>query len=308
MYFPLSPTLILHHHRQTLRTEVKGLRQQTLLQTTTIIERRTTLLKRIRRFRELQHLYMVGFDPVLYAERKAEAQAAGSLPLPHPEHVEDFPLFMPSGLSTKQEVRLYCPNGLSELEDRLRFAEATDVLERLRHHLRTRSFANIFKIANITGQIRNSRAREQQSRIDDKVRAAALKYRRARLALKKLCGSGDWERNLQVLNDQDVRALNERELTRQEQDAQDALHRANGVITQRDTVLAEAARLNHTSLSVGDGHRAPSWIWFTNTGSETIRDVLTLKGAFINLAAIQTLLTAIISIARGLVKGSRSGC
>lgn len=225
---------------------------------------------------------MVGFDPVPYARKKADARAkaTGQPPLPPPEHVEDYPLFMPSDLFTKQDVRLFCPNGLAELEDRIRFAETSDTLERLRHHLRTRSFANIFKVANITGQIRNSRAREKQNRIDDKVRAAALKYRRARAALKNLCGAGIWERNLQVLNDQDIRALNERELTRQEQDAEAALHAANGIITQRDTDHAEAARQSQNGLSVGDGHRAPSWIWFTNTGSENINDPLTQKGMF----------------------------
>lgn len=259
---------------------MKGRRQQTLLQATTIVERRTTLLKHVRRFRELQQLYMVGFDPVLYARRKA---AAGQPPLSPPDHVEDFPLFMLSGLVNKQDIRLFCPNGLSELEDRLCFAEASDSLERLRHHLRTRSFANIFKVANITGQIRNLRAREKQNRIDDKVRAAALKYRRARTALKNLRGAGAWERNLQVLNDQDIRALNERELTRQEQDAEAALHAANGIITQRDTEHAEAARRSQNGLSVGDGHSAPSWIWFTNTGSETINDPLTQKGVLIYL-------------------------
>ncbi|KAF7974955.1 hypothetical protein HWV62_10677 [Athelia sp. TMB] len=265
--------------QQTLRTEVGGRRNQTLLQSTTIVERRTTLLKRVARFRELQRLYMVGFDPVEYARTKEEdrARAASRPSLPPPDHVENFPLFMPSGLNAGRDVDMFCPNGLAELEARLRFAEASDSLERLRHFLRTRSFNNIFKVANVTGQIRNTRAKEKQSRIDDNVRSSALKYRRARAALKSLRGPGDWERNLQVLNNTDIRALNERDLTRQEQDAEAALHAANGVITQQDRERAEETRRNQTGLSVGEGHRAPSWIWFTNTGAESMNDPLTRK-------------------------------
>lgn len=271
--------LTRHSPRQVLRTEVKGYRAQTLLQTTTLVERRTTLLKRVHRVRELQSLYMVGFDPVQYAREKADAKSRStSKPrLPPPEHVEDFPLFLPSEL-TKNERRKYCPNNLADTEDRIRFAEALDALERLRHHLRTRSFANIFKIANITGQIRNSRAREKQSTIDDKVRGSALKYRRAREALKNLRGPGTWELDLQVLEDGDIRALNERELTREEKNAQESLHRKNGIVTLVDTELADQARRTQKSVSVGEGHRASSWIWFTNVGVEKISDPLTRKG------------------------------
>lgn len=229
---------------------------------------------------------MIGFDHVLYAREKEEVRAreADEPPLAPPDHVEDFPLFMPSGLSTKAHVRLFCPNDLAGMEDRLRFAETSDTLECLRHHLRTRSFANIFKVANVTGQIRNTRAREQQHRIDDKVRAAALKYRRARAALKHLRGSGVWEQVLQVLNNQDIRALNERELTRQEQDQEAKRHAANGIVTQRDVDrAAEDGRRTQKVSSVGEGHRTPSWIWFTNVGVEKVNDPLTRKGAFIHV-------------------------
>jgi hypothetical protein len=139
--------------RQALQTEVKGKRKQTLLQTTSIVERRTVLLKRIQRFREIQQVYMPGFDPKnsAHLERLSTAHPSSSI------HVEDTKLYMPSDLSNTQR-RLYCPGGLADMEDCLRFAEASDSLESLRHHLRTRSFTNRFKIANVTGQIHNTRA------------------------------------------------------------------------------------------------------------------------------------------------------
>lgn len=225
------------------------------------MERRTTLLKRVARFRELQAIYMPGFD------------ASNQQLEPAPEHVEDFPLFMPSELS-KADIRKYCPNGLAAVEDHIRFAEASDVLERLRHHLRTRSFANKFKIANVTGQVRNSRARETQARIDDKVNAAAETYRRARAAVKKLRGAGPWEMKLQVLEKSHIRALNERELTQQEKAEVAAVHAANGVMTSVDV---EDERRN-AALSVGEKDRGPSWIWFSGVKFEGLDDPMTRKG------------------------------
>lgn len=229
-----------------------------------MVERRTTLLKRFKRFRELQRVHMPGFDPAQHE------------PDPAPVNVEDFVLHMPSGL-TKARVRRFCPHGIAELEDRIWFAQATDALESVRHHLRTRSFANQFKIANVTGQIQNTRAREAQGRIDDKVRASTDEYRRARVALLKLRGPGEWETILQALNKGDVRALNERELTQQEEDVAQRIHAANGVVTELDM---EHERRRQKVVSVGEGLRSPSWIWFTGADVEGLNDALTRKGVY----------------------------
>ncbi|KIM71813.1 hypothetical protein PILCRDRAFT_24708, partial [Piloderma croceum F 1598] len=125
-----------------------------------------------------------------------------------------------------------------------------------------------FKVANITGQIHNTRARGTQQRIDDKVCMAALQYCRARDALLKLRGKGLWEDSLKVLEQSDVRALNERELTAQEKEdvRMGWLWRAEEVHLER--VLATVA-------AVGEGQHRPSWIWFTGSVHEDADDPLT---------------------------------
>jgi len=157
---------------------------------------------------------MPGFDPKnsTHLERLASSPNTSSS-----THVEDCKLYMPSDLS-QSDRRKYCPGGLSGMEDHLQFAEACDTLENLHHHLRTRSFANRFKIANVTGQIHNTHARETQHRIDNKVQAAELQYQHSRNALLRLRGHGSWEEKLQVLKQSDVRALNEQEMTAQEKE------------------------------------------------------------------------------------------
>lgn len=233
-----------------------------------IMERRTTLLKRIQRFREIQQIYMPGFDP--------KSSVTSSDPSPS-AHIEDAKLYMPSELSETYR-RKYCPGGLAAMEDQLRHAEASDSLENLRHQLRTRSFTNRFKIANVTGQIRNTRARETQHRIDDKVRAAELQYRRARDALLKLRGHGAWEDSLRILEQSDVRALNERELTAQEQEDIRRVRERNGVVMEAVDIHSEKALA--TVAAVGEGQHRPLWIWFTGNTHEDMDDPLTRAGKY----------------------------
>jgi hypothetical protein len=254
--------------RQTLRSEVSGQRKQTILQTTSLVERRTVLLKRIQRFREIQRIHMPGFDSRNHRHSLPSARNDTT-----PTAVEDVCLFLPSELND-YDRRRYCPASLASLENRLRYAEATDALEDLRHHLRTRSFTNRFKVANVTGQINNTRSRETQNRIDDKVRQSQIQYCRARTALLALRGKGEWEQVLQVLERSDVRALNERQMTQQEKDDIERVRLRAGV--NADDI--EDERVVATVAAVGEGQRRPSWIWFSGNKHENMDDPLTRKG------------------------------
>lgn len=272
-HFRVTQSFILNC-RETLRVEVKGLRKQTVLQSTTLVERRTALLKRVQRFRDVQALHMPTFDPKNYTPHRGATVAGPSASgVTTSLNVEDFTLWLPSDLGV-DDRRKYCSPGLAEVEERIRFAEATDALETLRHHLRTRSFTNKFKVANMTGQIHNTRARERQHIIDDRVHAAERQYRRARAALFVLRGGGDWEDMLQVLEPSDVRALNERELTQQEKD--DIIRvrtRGGGSLEALDEERAIVA-----PAVVGEGLRRPSWIWFTGSNHEDMKDPRTKAG------------------------------
>jgi hypothetical protein len=164
------------------------------------------------------------------------------------------------------------------MEDHLRFAEASDSLETLHHQLRTCSFTNRFKIANVTGQIHNTHARETQHRIDDKVRAAELQYQRSCNTLLRLRGHGPWEDKLKVLEQSDVRALNEQEMTVQEKEDIRRVREWSGVEVEADDVDAERAVA--TIAAVGEGQRRPSWIWSTGSWLKGTDDPMTRTGGF----------------------------
>ncbi|KIM71424.1 hypothetical protein PILCRDRAFT_82799, partial [Piloderma croceum F 1598] len=147
------------------------LSKQTVLQTTSIVERRMTLLKCIQCFHDIQQLYMPGLDPqqVACALQSALANAPSSV------NVEDAMLLMPSDLSDAQRHQ-YCAPGVAAIEDYLRYAEAFEGLNNLQHHLCTHTLANKFKIKNVMGQKNNTQSRDAENCIDDKVKSSQLQY------------------------------------------------------------------------------------------------------------------------------------
>ena len=161
-----------------------------------------------------------------------------------------------------------CPAPVVSIEERLREAQAFESLDDARRYLRQRTFASGFKIKNITGQRANTRARQWINTINSKVVAAKLSYRHARSRLLSLRGPGVWEQTLKVLSDADVRGVNERTLTAEEEADRRAVREAGGEVDPVDGVAIQQA------VSMGDGRRTLSWIWsasgaFGNNDKET---------------------------------------
>ncbi|KAJ7736387.1 hypothetical protein DFH07DRAFT_753516, partial [Mycena maculata] len=127
---------------------------------------------------------------------------------------ETIRLFMPSDIADKTKRERACAVGLPEMEAELRIGEAREALGALRAGLRTRTMTNRYRLRNCTGQRALTRGQGVLRQVNMKIHKAKLRYRYARNALLRLKGHGGWERELQVLNDGDVHALNERALTR----------------------------------------------------------------------------------------------
>jgi hypothetical protein len=232
---------------------VKEKKTPTTLQTAKFQERRIAIRKKIQHFRELQQTYMPGLRSVLknpiILDDSTEKLA------------ESVRLYLPSELSSSDRDRA-CALGIPEVEARVRHADASEALDELRRYLRTRTYLNKWRIKNISGQQRTTRARALQHRVDVNVHDAKTRYRYSRKALLVLQGCGKWEETLKELRDDDVRALNERALTereKQEREQRTATGRqmADDV---REGVVVEGA--------LGEGRRKLSWIWMTVSGDE----------------------------------------
>ncbi|KAJ7025040.1 hypothetical protein C8F04DRAFT_968283 [Mycena alexandri] len=160
--------------------------------------------------------------------------------------VEAVRLFMPSELTDSTKCTKACAVGLAEVEAELRMGEARDALEELRQGLRTRT------MTNRQGVLRQ---------INVKIHKAKLRYRYARHALTRLKEHGGWERELRVLQDSDVRALNERALTEEE-----AAQRAG--VQDYEGIQEEGGIAAFGAVALGEGRRTLSWIWYTAKSTE----------------------------------------
>ncbi|KAJ7620508.1 hypothetical protein DFH06DRAFT_1273756 [Mycena polygramma] len=246
----------LEETQRVLEMEIKAKKAATTYQELDFQKRRNGVQRAIERFRALQEIYMPGLLDELGPGDQALLKANAK------KEVETVKLFLPSALSAGARANA-CAPGVAKIEERLRFAEAGDSLEGLRSGLRMRTVTNCFKIENITGQRANTRAQGIQHLVNVRIHLAKLRYRWAREGYAKLAGQGGWTKRLQVLEDEDVRALNERALTREEKADEDRM-RESGALNelQRGGVAAAGVVVQ------GEGTRTLSWIWYASGGGE----------------------------------------
>ncbi|KAF4582638.1 hypothetical protein EYR40_002561 [Pleurotus pulmonarius] len=240
----------------------------TTVEATQLQTSRTALLKKIKKFRDTQNMYMPGLAD--YIKEKGYEESTSS-----PELIE---LFLPSFFASTQRD-LICQQGLPEFENHLRFAQATEALAHLRRQLRTRSFANSYKTRNAHSQGAYTRSRLLQNQIEVRIKAVRAQYDISRRSLLSLRGPGDWENTLKVLRAEDIRGINERTLNEEEQEEYRRARLLAGM--SEETVEGELHGLGTTSgqeniptvafnrsLALGEGRRTLSWIWYTVTDEE----------------------------------------
>ncbi|KAI0054994.1 hypothetical protein BV25DRAFT_1922198 [Artomyces pyxidatus] len=203
-------------------------------------ERQNAVAKRVVRFRVQASKVFPLRAAVFPSETAQLTPAEASKP-------EGVPLPLPSSTPSPLRERIYSQDAI-DVEAKIRLAEATEALDRVRHHLRMRTYLNAYKIKNVTGQGACTRAQSLQSQVDAKVNAGARRYRNARRVYQGLVGDGDWQLSLQELKDEDVRGLSER-VVRENERAEERL-----TAEQLADVRAREG---------GEGRRTLSWLWYS---------------------------------------------
>ncbi|THU98713.1 hypothetical protein K435DRAFT_562307, partial [Dendrothele bispora CBS 962.96] len=236
-------------------------KQITHTQQLELAKRRSGLIKRLGHFRKLQKLMMPRLSQVLSADELTH--------LTNEDHScpEKVRLFLPSDIPRVADRVLACVADLPKMEAKLREAEAQDALERVRDGLRSRTGANRFKIRHITGQVGSTRAAGVLRQIDIRIHSRKIQYRLAREALVRLRGHGKWEDVLRPLMDEDVRGINERALTKEEQREREEKVKRLAVDEDADIdeFLVEEGIVSRVR---GEGKRHLSWIWYQPDVSE----------------------------------------
>ncbi|KAJ6454053.1 hypothetical protein C8R47DRAFT_997428 [Mycena vitilis] len=247
----ITTGLELENIQRRLEIDVKALRDPTATQKLGFMKQRTALLKQIHKFRQLQAVYMPALHGFLTDEERQMVDGNADVA------AEVTHLFMPSEILDSTNRRRACALGLPEIEMRMREGEARQALEVVWQGLRSRTLTNRFRIKNYTGQGALTRGQSILRQINVRIHIAKIQYLYARAALLVLRGHGDWEDELRVLRDADVRALNERALEAEEAARADQLDDLARVIcTPAGIVVAEG-------IAAGEGSHTLSWIWYT---------------------------------------------
>lgn len=176
-------------------------------------------------------------------ERHRRQQAGESDVLP-----EEEKLYFPSDLAG-DDLDL-CSPGIAEIEERLREGQMHDALNRLRIYLHIKTSMLSFKDRNLRNQLATTRAQALIHENEDKIWAAAAKYRKARIAKVTIAGHGEWEKKWRVLNDTDVRTMADEP-------------------TVKDLMNADQPEpTSSTSRKVTEGRRKATWIWMAADATE----------------------------------------
>jgi hypothetical protein len=237
-----------------VRIEAEKGKDQTMKQTTVLVESRTKLSRYIARFRALQ----IAYTP-------AALQALADRPTPTPDkeeevgRIENVPLFLLSALT--EEQRVTCNQGVVGIETRLRDGQMRSALNEIRNLLFIKSRFNTYKHDNVRHQGATTRTRGLLDRNDEKIRIHAEKYVTAWEAKRKLVGDEgvEWRR----LNPKkDLRCMEA-----EEDGAQRSKRKVRGKKRQVGQAATEADHREGVQEGqrgkgrASEGHRTISWIW-----------------------------------------------
>ncbi|KAJ7300619.1 hypothetical protein DFH08DRAFT_979519 [Mycena albidolilacea] len=217
----------------TINVKAICIANPTDVQSLDFLKRHTALLKRIQVFHKLQQAYMPNLRRFLSATQRQIWDSEVE------RHTEAIWLFLPSDILDATKRMHTCTQGLPGVEADLRIGEARKALHTLRQVLRTHTMTYQFCLRHCTGQCMLTRDQGVLRQINLKIRRAKLRYRYVQNALKRLKGDRPWERELQVLEDTDVWALNERALMDEGKEQRKAVHDYEDVVEEGGVAVPE---------------------------------------------------------------------
>ena len=166
-------------------------------QKATLLERRNALLHHIKKWRELQAIYMPGVFDANASDPESSRK----------EKAESVKLWLPSQLEDTAERALFCTPNVVDGEKALRFGQLQDSLNELRRARRTRFGLIMFHRVQLAGegQKTQTKSRAVVQTVEDRITKSVRRYRVAREALLRLEPSNDWENSYLQLTDADNR-------------------------------------------------------------------------------------------------------
>ncbi|EDR12898.1 uncharacterized protein LACBIDRAFT_323718 [Laccaria bicolor S238N-H82] len=273
--------LLVEENQRRICWDARKPNQLTTNQDNEIQHRRLLLLRQLKHFRNLQVIYMPLVTSVQAQNEESwreqqstnqSSQIGDSL-----TDVEHQVLWLPSTLPENHRKHS-CDATLIDIEIRLRRAQCEDMLDKIRSLQRGHLSFISFRNRNIRNQNPNTRAQDTISRLEDKSKALAVKYRAARKALLALLGPGDWETHLQELKDGDLTTPDGHKISIEDPD---------DLFGPDGHELSKRKRAD-IKKGLGQGKKIVSWIWTTPQGVGDESDEVLHKAVRVEWAKART--------------------
>lgn len=236
------------------------------------------MLRKIQRFREVQHCYM----PTLAQNLNGGLNDVTATP-------ETIPLYLPSAFPQDTRASL-CLAGIATIEDELRFAKGKELLSELRSQLLKRTLGNKYKAKQPPSQRAFTRFKILQDQTEAKIKLAVSLYTITRNALLTLRGAGEWETMLRTLKSEDIRGMHDKAAAAEEAEDYRITRNLAGlpegpVRGESDIMEAIPTVSHHPVISVGERKRTLSWIWYTASKDEIGESQLNEGESFHSISA-----------------------
>ncbi|KAJ3727940.1 hypothetical protein C8R42DRAFT_572663, partial [Lentinula raphanica] len=271
----MSQLLELEDQQRSLLLDISANSFETASQKTSLMERRTKVMRLMGRIRSIQALYMPAAIQIL-GQRRVDGE----------EHVENVPIIFPSNLSTA-ERSTGCHGDLAKIEEELREAQIRGALDSLRNHLHMKTRLLTYRKSNVKAQATITKSQALLKRNQRQIDSDAQRYRAAWLSLERLRGVGHsgWNKlrpsDVRMMDGGEDRALGmaRKRVGKKKQDAEVAAQASRldeldlpspDALDMEDT--DDGTALQRARTGVGEGFRETSWIWKEGGNGNLIDD------------------------------------
>ena len=206
-----------------------------------VVELRTTVRRRLFKFRQLQTRYQPEVSSLLPQPSLSVSETD-----PGTDAIQNAPLLLPSSLPPEYLDR--CSKRLVVIETELRIGQCRNSLSQLCANLAAKTRLLKYKYVNVRHQAPNTRSRDLVNQTSEKIDACTVKYRHAFKTLQTLDPSDNfkWQSEFHELRPQDVRGLAQPELP-------------SAPTQERAEELLARSLLNGGGIP--EGNQTVSWIW-----------------------------------------------
>ncbi|KAJ3819033.1 hypothetical protein F5880DRAFT_1625783 [Lentinula raphanica] len=270
----MSQLLELEDQQRTLSLDISANTFETASQKTSLMERRTKLMRLMGRIRSIQALYMPAAIQIL-GQRRVDGE----------EHAENVPIIFPSNLSNNERSN-GCHADLAKIEEQLRDAQIRGALDSLRNHLHMKTRLLTYRKSNVKAQSTITKSQALLKRNQRQIDSDVQRYRTAWHSLEQLRGVGNsgWNKlrlsDVRTMDGGEDRALGmaRKRVGKKKRDA-DAAHGSSSDdldLYSTDAPDVEEAddgtALQRARNGVGEGFRETSWIWKEGGNGNLIDD------------------------------------